>query len=562
MDIKEKLLCHFNFLYKGNYNKKLVETLLTMMEDCRNSIFIESPKWKQDDIVLITYGDSIFKNGENPLQTLNTFLSNYLEEEISVVHILPFFPYSSDDGFSVIDYRQVDPNLGNWNDIAKLSDNYKLMFDLVINHISQYSQWFQNYLNDISPGKDYFIEADPKADLSEVTRPRSLSLLSKYQTTKGEKYVWTTFSADQIDLDFRNQEVLTAMLDIFLFYIQKGARIIRLDAIAFLWKEIGTSCLHLPQTHEIVKLMRIIANEVNPSVIILTETNVPNKENLSYFGNGDEADMVYQFSLPPLLLYTLFSGNSEYLLSWSQSLPEIPVGCTFLNFTASHDGIGVRPLEGLLPQDRFEELISALKSFGAFVSTRQNRDGSNSPYEINITYFDALKGTSKGFDTLQEQRFICSQTIMMAMKGIPAFYIHSLLSTNNYFEGVNKTGSNRSINRRKWQSDEIISLLNSDTHHSRILKELKRIIRIRQNEMAFHPDCNQRINDAGTDFFIISRDEDKIISISNITAATKKINLSDLFEDNFNVIDLLSGSICNSMQVLQLLPYQTLWLKK
>lgn len=561
MGVREKLYKHFGLIYGGKYDQQLVERLLEKIEGFKQKVKV-ADKWDENDILLITYGDSITGNEGRSLITLKEFLSDFLKNEISIVHILPFFPYSSDDGFSVIDYYKVDPKLGVWQDVEELGKEYSLMFDLVINHISQQSQWFQNYLKGLSPGKDYFIEANPKTDVSSVVRPRSFPLFSRFETVSGEKYLWTTFSADQIDLDFKNPEVLAEMLEIFLFYIHKGARIIRLDAIAFLWKEIGTNCLHLPQTHEVVKLMRTIAEEVNPATIILTETNVPNNENLSYFGSGDEADMVYQFSLPPLLLYTLFSGNSQSLTDWAISLPELPPGCNFLNFTASHDGIGVRPLEGLLPDQKFNELINGLISFGALISTRQNSDGSNSPYEINITYFDALRGTINGIDNLQEDRFICSQTILMALKGIPAFYIHSLLATNNYFDGVKQTGMNRSINRRKWNSDEIRSKLENNSHHARILRQLKQIIKIRKSEQAFHPGVRQEIVDAGTDFFIIKRNGGNLISISNITMHKKKIDLAKLYTEAKTLPDIISGENYISNQKVPLSPYQTLWLRQ
>jgi sucrose phosphorylase len=308
--------------------------------------------------------------------------------------------------------------------------------------------------------------------------------------------------------------------------------------------------------------VRSVAEAVDPSFEILTETNVPNTENLSYFGKGDEAHMVYQFSLPPLLLYSLFSGNSEYLTRWAQALPEIPTGCTFFNFTASHDGIGVRPLEGLLPRNELQKLIEGMKSFGSLVNTRQNNDGSTSVYELNITYFDALKGTAHGIDGFQEARFICSQTIMMALKGIPAFYIHSLLATHNYAEGVEKTGSTRSINRRKWNLDELSRLLNAGTHHFRVLNELKRRIRIRQNEYDFHPDADQKVFDAGSRFFIVSRDNGKLVSVSNISLVPERINLADIFPSGIDLIDILSGNSYHSIQTIEVFPYQTLWLKK
>ncbi|MGD2033668.1 MAG: alpha-amylase family glycosyl hydrolase [Bacteroidales bacterium] len=540
----------------------LKESLFERTERLKKDQTGQAEKWNEKDIILITYGDSILSSKEKPLKTLNAFINNRLQGSVSGVHILPFFPYSSDDGFSVIDYLQVNPELGDWEGIEKIAGEYALMADLVINHVSSKSQWFRDFKKGVEPGRGFFIEADPETDLSAVIRPRSLPLLTGFDTAHGKKYVWTTFSADQIDLNFANPEVLFEILNVLLFYFEKGVKIVRLDAIAFLWKEIGTSCLHLPQTHEVVRLMREIAEYIDSRIIIITETNVPNKENLSYFGKGDEAHMVYQFSLPPLLLHALHTADSGHLTSWAKTLSEIPEGCTFFNFTASHDGIGVRPLEGILPGDEIVKLTEAMKSYGGYVSTKRNSDGTDSPYEMNITYLDALKYTSLGRDDLQVERFICSQTIMMSFKGIPAFYIHSLLGTHNHLEGVKKTGIPRAINRKKWNTDELYDLLSADNEHSRILDELKRRMKIRGKIKAFHPDEKQETLDPDNSLFVLLRgDENELLVISNITPEKTEFAFTEALSDFSDGKDLISGELAGSSKII-LKPYQVLWLQK
>lgn len=553
--ITERLILIYGDRLNKAFTNQLVETV-----ESHKSKTKSTQKWDEQDVVLITYGDSVKKAGEPGLKVLHRFLKKHLGDELSFVHILPFFPYSSDDGFSVIDYKKVNPELGTWKEIRDMNRDFKLMFDLVINHISQRSEWFQNYLAGKNPGKNYFIEADPDTDLSEVIRPRSLPLLTEFETSRGKKHVWTTFSNDQIDLDFSNPEVLYEMVNVLLHYLDNGASMIRMDAIAFLWKEIGTTCLHLPQTHEVVKLLREIMEEVHPDSILLTETNVPNRENLSYFGNGDEAHMVYQFSLPPLLLHALHTGNSKYFNRWAETIPELENDCTFFNFTASHDGIGVRPLEGILPGDELDELIEGMKSCGAQISTRRKSDGNDSPYEINVTYFDAMKQTHEGADDLQVERFLASQTIMMEMKGMPAFYIHSLLGTHNYTEGVEKTGRARTINRKKWDEDEIEKLLSKENEHAKILSELKRRIAIRKKQLAFHPNGRQKVLDAGGNFIILKRTSpeksQEITCITNITGQNTRIAAG-----GFPGFDLLKGEEVKSIDnEIELHPYQTLWL--
>lgn len=520
---------------------------------------LEAELWNENDIALITYGDSILKSGEIPLNTLKSFSNQKLNGLINIIHILPFFPFSSDDGFSVIDFEQVNPELGNWNHVDDISKDFKLMADLVINHTSSKSEWFQNFLKGAGEGLNYFIEESPEKDLSQVTRPRSTPLLTKYNTSRGEKYVWTTFSDDQIDLNFSNPDVLLRFLKILYKYIKHGSKIIRLDAIAFLWKEIGTTCLHLKQTHEVVKLLRDFTEWVSPGTIILTETNVPNKENLSYFGNNDEAHMVYQFSLPPLLLHALNSSNSSYLTEWASSLPKISPTCTFFNFTSSHDGIGVRPLEGLLPDSEKNLLYDDIKKSGGLISMKRNTDGSESPYELNITYFDALKRTRNGEDGLQEKRFVCSQAVMLAMKGLPAFYIHSLLASPNYTAGVKETGRSRTINRQKLNLDTLIQELETDTSRARVFNELCKLIKIRKEHKAFHPSANQEIINLGSSVFAFIRNAEhgnSILCINNVSSNEVKLNLPEKLQ--LFKTDLISNQIFRDH--IDMKPYQTLWL--
>jgi sucrose phosphorylase len=558
----EKLRARIYRIYKTDILEALFDELLSTIETVRRSSGTKSDKWSEKDCFLITYGDSILARNNRPLNTLKTFLDRYIGSTISHVHILPFFPYSSDDGFSVIDYFSVNPELGTWDDISSIGETYNLMFDLVINHISQNSLWFQNYLKGDEPGKNYFIETDPTQDLSAVVRPRNLPLLTAFTTINGTKQLWTTFSSDQIDLNFGNPEVLIGMMKIFLFYLSRGANVIRLDAVAFLWKEVGTSCLHRPETHEIVKLMRDIKDFIDPHAILITETNVPNAENLSYFNQGNEADMVYQFSLPPLLLHALFRGTSIHLNEWAKGIRNIPPGCTFFNFTASHDGIGLRPLEGLLSTREILNLAEGMKKSGAYISTRQNSEGTESPYEVNITYFDALKNIASGLDNYQTERFICSQTIMLALQGVPAFYIHSLMGTSNDYDGVKATGMPRSINRHKWNADELIQLLETETINAVILKELIRRIKIRKQEKAFHPEALQAVIDINDAVFAFNRGEnDELTVIANLTPEIKKIKLSGSENNGILYFDLLSECSIHSGNIV-LKPYQVIWLKK
>jgi sucrose phosphorylase len=457
------------------------------------------------DVFLITYGDMVRDGTQAPLKVLHDFAREHLTESLNTIHILPCFPYSSDDGFSVIDYRQVDPNLGDWPDLEGMAQDFRLMYDYVCNHCSARSNWFKEFVEDREPGKNFFLAVDPETDLSAVIRPRPTPLLTEFQTATGPKHVWSTFSADQVDLNFRDPRCLLEMLDVMLMYLERGATVLRLDAIAFLWKEIGTSCLHLPQTHEVVKLMRDLVDILCEHCVLLTETNVPHRENVSYFGDGDEAHMVYQFSLPPLILHGLLTGSARFLTDWAANLEPAPENCTFLNFTASHDGVGVRPLEGLVSNEEVQKMCDAVRERGGQVSMRTQSDGSQSPYELNITYFEAVSNPD-GDEDENIQRFLCSQAIALSLQGVPAVYFHSFTATPNFLEGVRHTGRARTINRRKWKRQELDDLLaQEDSVTSRVFDAYRALLQLRRQQSAFHPLADQDVLELDDRVFAVKR---------------------------------------------------------
>ncbi|GEK52204.1 sugar phosphorylase [Vreelandella venusta] len=532
-----------------------------------------APTWSEKDQWVISYGDSIVAEETPPLAVLNEFLQRYLGERISGVHVLPFFPWSSDDGFSVIHYREVNPELGDWQHIRELANHYDVMGDLVLNHVSRESLWFVDYLTGSLPGRDYFIEVDPETDVSDVVRPRSSPLLVSISTRRGTRHVWATFSEDQIDLNFENPDVLLEFVGILLFYLQQGVRIIRLDAVAFLWKRLGTPCIHLPETHTVVRLLRAIVDEIAPGTLIITETNVPHAENISYFGlerlaNGspDEAHMVYQFALPPLLLHTLTRGEATTLQTWLASLPILPRHCTYLNFTASHDGIGVRPLEGLLPDHERDALLELMHRFGGFVSMRSNPDGSDSPYEINITWFEAMLGTRRGPDPWQIARFLCSQAIMLTLQGIPALYIHTLTGTLNDVEGVERSGRLRSINRRRWQRDELALLLESpSTPTHDVFHALSRLLELRRTEPCFHPNATQRVLTTPPEVLAIERgplsDGRRLLALFNVTDTLLPLdNVGEALEQALSQHAWRALDLQNAQEERALPPYAIRWM--
>jgi sucrose phosphorylase len=523
--------------------------------------------WSERDCYLICYGNSLQDGQHKPLDLLHDFLQQQLKETISGVHILPYFPYTSDDGFAVTDYLAVDSGLGSWADITRIASDFRLMSDLVLNHCSSQSNWFNAYRQGHSPWDQYFCEASPDDDLSLVVRPRAHPLLREVDTAMGKRHVWCTFSHDQVDLDFTNPEVLCEFLRIMRCHIDSGVRTFRLDAVAFLWKELGTPCINLRQTHEIIRLMRTLCDYEEESIILVTETNLPNVENLSYFGNRNEAHMVYNFSLPPLILHGLLNGSSMHLNAWQMAMPPAQLGCAYLNFTASHDGIGLRPAEGLIPDSEMEAVIAATERFGGRVSMRETADRGRRPYEINIALFEALSGTINGKDDWQIPRFICSQTIAMALEGIPAFYIHSLLATPNDREAVEKTEHNRAINRHRWDYPELLQLLAApDSDQSVVFNEMKRRIGIRIQQPAFHPNATQFTLQLGDQLFGFWRQSmdraQSIFAIHNLSANTVAVPPMSLnLIDGDDWTDLLSSeSIREFSGDIEFAPYQCRWI--
>lgn len=483
----------------------------------------------EKDTMLITYGDTIRDGERYGLEVLGEFLEEYVGDAIENVHLLPMYPYTSDDGFSVVDYRKINPALGDWPQVHALAEKYGLMFDAVVNHISKSSEWFQSYLKGEEPYTNYFHTCDPDADYSMVTRPRALPLLTEFKTAEGRKHVWTTFSEDQIDLNFSSPDVLAEIVDLLVFYGRSGAKFIRLDAIGFLWKELGTTCMHHPKTHEVIKLMKDVLREYSPETKIITETNVPHKDNISYFGNGsDEADLVYQFPLPPLTMYTLLTGDATILSRWMETLELPGEKVTFFNFLSSHDGIGVRPTEGILTAEQQQFLVNSTLKNGGRVSYKDNGDGTRSPYELNINYQDALAGPDDS-DEVRVGRFLAAETILLSMQGMPAIYIHSLLGSRNDYAGMTASGIPRRINREQICLDYLKEQLEGDTNRSRIFHEMIRRLRIRRGQKAFAPEASQKILHLHPGVLAFRRgDAEPVYVLVNVTGKEVKLELPDI----------------------------------
>lgn len=519
------------------------------------------------DALLITYGDQVTAPGEAPLDTLNDWCAEHLAGAIDAVHILPFYPYTSDDGFSVVDYRAIDPKLGDWPAVNRMAGRFGLMFDAVINHVSAGSAWFRAFLEDRAPERDYFTTVPPDTDLHAVVRPRTTPLLHRFETAAGPKHVWTTFSADQIDLNYASPDLLLEILELLLFYAANGARLIRLDAIAFIWKRLGSGCVSLPETHALVKLMRDVLDAAAPGVLVVTETNVPHAENVSYFGDGgDEAQMVYNFALPPLLIDAVWRRDARRLSAWAADLEHFGGAAGFFNMTATHDGIGVRGASAFMTQAEIDGLARGIEARGGLVSTRTLPDGSATPYELNCTFFDALMDPGADPAALDSiDRYITAQAVALSLDGVPGIYVHNLFGSRNHHAGLDgkdatQTEFKRLVNRRRFTRAELDATL-ADPHarETRIFRHYLDLLRIWRREPAFAPGSGQRVLDLAPGLFALIRAEGTghaVLAIHNLSGET--VPVDGIAAAGWR--DLITGAtVAGDRPTIG--PWQMLWLK-
>lgn len=561
-DIESTLFSHLEFLY-GRDAESVLGDLVRLLRSFEGRIDVEPRRGlSEKDVALIAYGDIVTEAGRSPLGSLGDFLAEHLAGVVNTVHLLPFYPSSSDDGFSVVDYLAVDPALGGWGDVERMRGSFHLMFDAVLNHISASSLWFDGFRKNDDRHRDFFVVVDPDADVSEVFRPRELPLLTEVETAAGSRHVWTTFSADQIDLNYRNPTVLLAMVEVILTYVAHGADVIRLDAVTFLWKELGTSCIHLPQTHRIIQLFRSVVNAVAPAVILITETNVPHKENVSYFGDGtNEADLVYNFALPPLTLHAFHTGNASVLSEWAKGMQTPSGTTTFFNFLASHDGIGVGGARGYLSEADIQSMADRVEDLGGNVSYRAAPDGVRMPYELNINYLEALgRPDAEEPEDLVARRFLTSQAVMLSLQGMPAIYFHSMFGSRGWPEGVAQTGAYRTVNRQKLDRHRIEAELGTDgSLRKLVFVGYKVLLQARAAHTAFAPAAEQRIIRLHRSVFTVLRtsEQGSVLCLHNVTDEPVIVDIAGLVHGALT--DLISGESIESMVELE--SFQTLWVR-
>lgn len=555
--ITEKIATHLEKIYTSKQDLDQANQLFTdLLEKYATKKFTENPAIDQSNAYLITYGDSFQHGNEKGLKVLREVVQTYLDDSITDVHLLPMFPFTSDDGFSVTDYLTINRALGDWDDIKKLAQKKRLMYDFVANHMSAKSEWFKKFLNNDIGFEQSFVEYQEEFDTTNVTRPRTSPLFHEYSTDKGEKKkVWTTFSDDQVDVNPKDPIMLARLSEVLLEYTFRGASSIRLDAIGFLWKDSGTTCMHLPKTHEIVKMWRTLLNHFSPNTQIITETNVPHKENISYLGDGhNEANQVYQFPLPPLVLFSFIQENTQKLAEWASTIHALSDEATFFNFLASHDGIGMRPVEGILDDTERETIVERVLNNQGKVSYKSNPDGSQTVYELNINYGDALR-SSEDTDQLAAKKLIAAHNILLSFVGVPAIYYHSIFGSRGDLQGVEESGINRRINRQKIETKQLATELDIDSYRKTVYEGITRLLKERQNYEAFSPYGEQEVLHLDEQVFALKRtakDGSEIISLTNVTGTEKIV-------EGLNGINVLTQTEVDNNFILA--PYGIAWIK-
>lgn len=587
VETENHLLGRLTFLYGRERAKQWLPELVRILKvhhahktpelSKREEALRGAEVFSQADMIIITYGDMIEMDGELPLRALTRIARRALKAP-NTLHILPFFPYSSDRGFAVTDFERVDPRLGDWSDIRTLAGSYKLMFDGVLNHVSSHSRLFQDFLDGRSEAEHFFIDYDSPDALtpdqrSKIFRPRTSDILTPFDTINGKRYLWTTFSDDQIDLNYRDPRVLLAAVEALLLYVRMGADLLRLDAVTYVWAEPGTECVHLPETHEVVKLLRAVIDLAAPGTAIVTETNVPHRDNVSYFGNGDdEAHMIYNFALPPLTLYTFYAADSGPITEWARGLATPSDQTHFFNILDTHDGIGLLGAEGILDQEQIGLVLERAEDAGALISYKTTPGGGRKPYEINTTWWSAVNGADSTDDLrLQIKRYLASRSISLVLKGVPGIYVHGALGSANDPERVNRTGVKRDINRGIIYSDRVEEALHDpDSKLSLILYYGSKLNLTRNRNRAFHPRGEQTVLDISTDVFAVLRTtpegDENVLAVTNVTKKEVRVEISleELGIEEVSWQDLLSERLWEAQgKALRLIlqPYDVAWLK-
>lgn len=424
-------------------------------------------------VQLITYPDSLGQN----LAELHYVLKRYFKDTIGGIHLLPFFPSSADRGFAPITYDRVDPAFGTWRDIEKIGQDFDLMIDFMVNHISRQSIFFQNYLENgkQSPYADMFLSFDklsPDGNISDedlakiyTRKPRPpYSVIERIDGTK-EK-IWSTFDYEQIDLDWQSPVTRKIMRNFLFRLARENIKMIRMDAFAYTTIKIGTRSFFLePDVWELLEWLDACVAPFD--VEILPEVHENHTYQLKLSNKGY---WTYDFALPMLVLHTLYHHNNKRLLDWLKICPRKQI--TTLD---THDGIGIVDVQELMTQEEIDRTIEGLYDKGSRAKRIYNTEAYNNLdlYQMNCTYYSALD--------CNDDSYICGRILQFFTPGIPQVYYVGLLAGENDIELVEKTKSGRAVNRHNYTLEEI-----AVEAEKPVVRRLMHLMKFRNNYPAFN----------------------------------------------------------------------------
>jgi sucrose phosphorylase len=447
----------------------------------------------KNQVQLIVYPDSLGSD----LVELHYVLRRYLGRAVGGIHLLPFYPSSADRGFAPLTYDEVDPAFGTWSDIDLIGREFDLTIDFMVNHISRQSIYFQDYLEKGADSEyaDMFLSFNKlspdgeisEADLAKVyTRKPRPPYTIIHRADGSKEKIWCTFDYEQIDLDWKSPKTHEVMRRYLIQLSRTRARMIRMDAFAYCTFKLGTNCFFLePQVWE---LLTWLHDYVSPfGVEILPEVH----ESYHYHQKiSDHGYWTYDFSLPMLVLHTLYHHTSLLLKQWLAMCPRKQI--TTLD---THDGLGVVDVQDLFSPEELQRTLDGLDEKGA--NTRKLYSGPEYQnldiYQVNCTYFSALE--------CNEDSYIAARAIQFFTPGVPQVYYVGLLAGKNDIELVQQTKNGRDINRRNYSLDEV-----SVEIQKPVVQRLLRLMEFRNTYAVF--DGQFSIEDAPDDQLKLSWHQD------------------------------------------------------
>jgi sucrose phosphorylase len=480
----------------------------------------------KNEVMLITYADSLGSN----LAELKEIIDQYFAEAVGGVHILPFFPSSADRGFAPLTYREVDSDFGNWEDISSLADNYYLMFDFMVNHISQQSEFFQDFKQNKDQSKyaDFFIRyqdfwengepTEQEVDLIYKRKPRAPYLEVEFADGSTEK-VWCTFAEEQVDLNMESRVVKEFIRNSLSFLAEHGASIIRLDAFAYAIKKAGTSCFFIePEIWQLLDYCQAVLAEYN--VEILPEIHEHHSIQLKI---AEQDHFVYDFALPMLLLHSIYSSTAKNLTAWLRK-------CPAHQFTTldTHDGIGVVDVKDLMSDAEIEETREMLYQQGSNVKKVYSSAAYDNLdiYQINCTYYSALGNN--------DQAYLLAWAVQFFAPGIPQVYYVGLLAGKNDIELLEKTKVGRNINRHYYSKAEVAAEIKRP-----VVQKLKRLMEFRNSYPAFAGDYEIAALEAESQLKIIWQKAAAVTTLSvDFKDNSFAIEYFDLAEEEMKLLEI------------------------